>query len=108
LAPYIQISSYGQWFQIQTIYTCLANQTACIYYEPGTPPAGSGLGGGLPLSSPGAGTTTTAPTATPNAAAPSAGSAPAAATSIGGVLKAVSGQVATTTSTTTPTGGSGS
>jgi len=54
LAPYTEISSYGQWFQVQTIYTCLANQTVCTYYEPTNPPAGSGPGGGLPLSSPSA------------------------------------------------------
>jgi virulence factor Mce-like protein len=50
LAPYIQISNYGQWFAIQTIYTCLDNQTSCTYYEPADPPPGSGLLGGLPSS----------------------------------------------------------
>jgi phospholipid/cholesterol/gamma-HCH transport system substrate-binding protein len=52
LAPYVEISSYGQWFQVQTVYTCLANQTGCSYYEPTSPPPGSGPGGGPPLSSP--------------------------------------------------------
>jgi phospholipid/cholesterol/gamma-HCH transport system substrate-binding protein len=45
VAPYTEISAWGQWFQIQTIYTCLANETACSYYEPASPPAGSGPGG---------------------------------------------------------------
>lgn len=30
LAVYDQISSYGQWFQIRTKITCLANQTTCF------------------------------------------------------------------------------
>jgi phospholipid/cholesterol/gamma-HCH transport system substrate-binding protein len=46
LAPYTEISAWGQWFQIQTVYTCLANQTACSYYQPTNPMPGSGLGGG--------------------------------------------------------------
>ncbi len=33
LAPYTLISSYGQWFQIQTVYTCLAGQLNCSYYQ---------------------------------------------------------------------------
>ena len=45
LAPYTEISAWGQWFQIQTIYTCLANETACTYYQPTNAPPGSGLGG---------------------------------------------------------------
>jgi phospholipid/cholesterol/gamma-HCH transport system substrate-binding protein len=49
LAPYIQISQWGQWFAVQTIYTCLANQTVCPYDQPTNPPAGSGPGGGPPL-----------------------------------------------------------
>ncbi|MGH9045928.1 MAG: MCE family protein [Acidimicrobiales bacterium] len=44
-APYTEISAWGQWFQIQTVYTCLANETACTYYEPTNPPAGSGIAG---------------------------------------------------------------
>lgn len=49
LAPYVEISSYGQWFQVQTVYTCLANQTACSYDAPTNPPAGSGPAGSPPL-----------------------------------------------------------
>ncbi len=52
LAPYIEISSYGQWFQVQTIYNCLANQTDCSYDASTSPPAGSGPGGGPPASTP--------------------------------------------------------
>jgi phospholipid/cholesterol/gamma-HCH transport system substrate-binding protein len=52
LAPYTEISSWGQWFQIQTVYTCLANETSCSYYEPTNAPSGSGVGGGLPTSAP--------------------------------------------------------
>jgi phospholipid/cholesterol/gamma-HCH transport system substrate-binding protein len=47
LAPFQEISSYGQWFEIVTVYNCIANQTSCSYYEPSNPPAGSG-----PLGSP--------------------------------------------------------
>jgi phospholipid/cholesterol/gamma-HCH transport system substrate-binding protein len=54
LAPYVQISQWGQWFAVQTIYTCLANQTACTYYQPGNAPAGSGPLGSPPLSTPAA------------------------------------------------------
>jgi phospholipid/cholesterol/gamma-HCH transport system substrate-binding protein len=50
LAPYVEISSYGQWFQVQTIYNCLANQTVCSYDAPTNPPGGSGPAGSPPLS----------------------------------------------------------
>jgi phospholipid/cholesterol/gamma-HCH transport system substrate-binding protein len=52
LAPYVEISSYGQWFQVQTVYNCLANQTVCSYDAPTTPPAGSGPAGSPPLGTP--------------------------------------------------------
>ena len=48
LAPYIQISQWGQWFAVETVYTCLAGQTVCPYYQPGNPPAGSGPFGSPP------------------------------------------------------------
>lgn len=51
LAPYVEISSYGQWFQVQTVYNCLANQTLCSFDKSTHPPAGSGPGGGGPLPS---------------------------------------------------------
>jgi phospholipid/cholesterol/gamma-HCH transport system substrate-binding protein len=87
LAPYIQISNFGQWFAIQTVYTCLANQTTCTYYEPSDPPPGSGLLGSLPTSS--ARSSSTLGSALKNQAAK-----PIAATTIAGVLHTVSGQAA--------------
>jgi phospholipid/cholesterol/gamma-HCH transport system substrate-binding protein len=86
LAPYIQISNYGQWFAIQTVYTCLGNQTSCTYYESADPPAGSGPGGGLPLDK------AQASTSSFNSAATRAGATPVAQSSVGSVLQAVSGQ----------------
>ena len=52
LAPYIQISQWGQWFAVETIYTCLAGQTVCPYYQPSNPLPGSGPFGSPPLPSP--------------------------------------------------------
>ncbi len=75
LAPYIQISQWGQWFAVETIYTCLANQTVCPYYQPGNPPAGSGPFGTPPLPAPLSGVTTPG---LPNPSAPSSGSSSAA------------------------------
>jgi phospholipid/cholesterol/gamma-HCH transport system substrate-binding protein len=85
LAPYIQISQWGQWFAVQTVYTCLANQTSCSYYQPTNPPAGSGTGGSPPSSSP-----APAPPSLSGAAAKESTS-PVAASSVGSMLKAVSG-----------------
>jgi phospholipid/cholesterol/gamma-HCH transport system substrate-binding protein len=113
LAPYIQISQWGQWFAVQTIYTCLANQTACTYYQPGNAPAGSGPLGSPPLGAGGdtsgdnapAGSGTTGPTtsASPLAsAARSAATSPVAASSIESDLGAVAGQLPPTSSTTPP------
>jgi len=48
LAPYTEVSSYGQFFQIQTVYLCLAGETTCTYNEPGATPAGSLPGGLVP------------------------------------------------------------
>jgi phospholipid/cholesterol/gamma-HCH transport system substrate-binding protein len=79
LAPYTEISAWGQWFQIQTVYTCLANETVCSYYEPTNPPAGSGPGG-----SP-SGTSPQVPSL------PSASSAPSGTSSIPDILGAVGG-----------------
>lgn len=50
LAPYSEISDYGQWFQVQTVYTCLANETVCNYYEALNAPSGSGPDGSPPSS----------------------------------------------------------
>jgi len=90
LAPYIQISQYGQWFAVQTIYTCLANQTSCSYYEPGNAPAGSGPGGGLPSSAP-SGSPNASGSALP-APAPTQSNEPLGASSISSLLGAVAGQ----------------
>ncbi len=49
LAPYTEVTNYGQWFQIKSVYTCLASQTTCTYYDPSSPPSGSGLFGGPPV-----------------------------------------------------------
>jgi phospholipid/cholesterol/gamma-HCH transport system substrate-binding protein len=92
LAPYIQISQWGQWFAVQTVYTCLANQTACTYYQPGNAPAGSGLGGGLPLSAPSATPSAGSESSALNSAAQTQDTAPLGASSISGVLGAVAGQ----------------
>ena len=97
LAPYIQISQWGQWFAVQTIYTCLANQTVCAYYQPGNPPAGSGPLGSPPSSSPLS--APSAATSTPSATSSTAPSTPGglAASSLGLDLQAVSGAAASAT-----------
>jgi ABC-type transporter Mla subunit MlaD len=89
LAPYIQISQWGQWFAVQTVYTCLANQTVCAYYEPNNPPAGSG-----PLGSP---PSTNPLSSSPSSAAPASGSGSVAASTLGQDLQAVSGAAAAPT-----------
>jgi phospholipid/cholesterol/gamma-HCH transport system substrate-binding protein len=107
LAPYIQISQWGQWFAVQTIYTCLANQTTCTYYQPGNAPSGSGPLGSPPLGAGGTSGGTTAgdsggtPTTSPlAAAASSASTSPVAASSIADDLGAVAGQAPPATSST--------
>jgi len=81
LAPYVEISGYGQWFEIQTVYTCMANETSCNYYEGGSAPAGSG-----PLGSP------------PGSGIPSpagaSGMGTASSNGVGQVLGAVAGAAA--------------
>ncbi|MGH8996138.1 MAG: MCE family protein [Acidimicrobiales bacterium] len=85
-APYTEISAWGQWFQIQTVYTCLANETACTYYEPTNPPPGSGLGGSPSGTSP----TGAAPSS------PKLSQAPQGTSSIPDILGAVGGSPSTT------------
>jgi phospholipid/cholesterol/gamma-HCH transport system substrate-binding protein len=98
LAPYIQISQWGQWFAVETVYTCLAGQSVCPYYQPGNPPAGSGPFGSPPLPSPLTGVTTPGlpssasssnSSSANNSSASSAG--PLAVSSLGQNLQAVSG-----------------
>jgi phospholipid/cholesterol/gamma-HCH transport system substrate-binding protein len=99
LAPYIQISQWGQWFAVETVYTCLAGQSICPYYQPGNPPSGSGPFGSPPLPAPLSGATT------PNASGASSNSTnaqdagtsqsePLAASTLGQNLQAVSGATA--------------
>jgi phospholipid/cholesterol/gamma-HCH transport system substrate-binding protein len=88
LAPYIQISQWGQWFAVETIYTCLAGQTVCPYYQPGNPPPGSGPLGSPPLPAPLSGLSLPGLPA-PNSSASSAASA--AASTLEQDLEAVSG-----------------
>jgi len=86
LAPYTEISSWGQWFQIQTVYTCLANETTCTYYEPTNAPSGSGVAGGLPSGT----TSTPAPSVSAPSSTPSR-FGPLAQSSIPQILGAVGG-----------------
>jgi phospholipid/cholesterol/gamma-HCH transport system substrate-binding protein len=93
LAPYIQISQWGQWFAVQTVYTCLAGQTVCPYYQPATPPAGSGPFGSPPLPAPLSKVTTPGlPSSTSQST--KGAKAPIDASSLSQILGAVSGQKA--------------
>jgi phospholipid/cholesterol/gamma-HCH transport system substrate-binding protein len=95
LAPYIQISQWGQWCAVQTVYTCLAGQTVCPYYQPATPPAGSGPFGGPPLPAPLSKVTTPGLPAAPNQSTKGASASPSIdASSLSQILGAVSGQKA--------------
>ncbi|HWF14612.1 MAG TPA: MCE family protein [Acidimicrobiales bacterium] len=98
LAPYIQISQWGQWFAVETIYTCLAGQTVCPYYQPSNPPPGSGPFGSPPLPSP-LQNLTTPGLPDPNAPTTSKSASPLAASSLGLDLQAISGAGSTTTTT---------
>jgi phospholipid/cholesterol/gamma-HCH transport system substrate-binding protein len=104
LAPYIQISQWGQWFAVETVYTCLAGQQSCSYYEPSNPPPGSGPGGSPPLAAPLQNVTLPGlpnPSASTAQGPSSASSAsPLAASSLGLDLQAVSGAVSGSKSTT--------
>jgi phospholipid/cholesterol/gamma-HCH transport system substrate-binding protein len=114
LAPYIQISQWGQWFAVQTIYTCLAGQTVCTYYQPSNPPAGSGPLGSPPLPAPLSGVSLPglpnpdAPATTKGAKSSATSAGSLASSSLGLDLQAVSGLTpksssgSTTTTTTTP------
>ncbi len=112
LAPYIQISQWGQWFAVQTIYTCLANQTICPYYQPSNPPAGSGPFGSPPLPAPLSGISTPGlPSPEGNSgtggnsnSSSSAGGSSSAASSLGLDLQAVSGLAGSGSATGTGSG----
>jgi phospholipid/cholesterol/gamma-HCH transport system substrate-binding protein len=96
LAPYIQISQWGQWFAVETVYTCLANQTVCPYYQPSNPPPGSGLGGSPPLPAPLSGVTTPG-LPNPSASPSGTSNSPLASSSLNQDLQAVSGAAAPAT-----------
>ncbi|HLW45851.1 MAG TPA: MCE family protein [Acidimicrobiales bacterium] len=95
LAPYVEISSYGQWFQVQTIYNCLANQSFCSYDAPTTPPAGSGPGGapppGTPLSGIGGSGGGGTGTASTGAASSAGGTGTGGTSSVPAILHTVAG-----------------
>jgi len=38
LEPYTMISSYGQWFDVNVVYQCLADETNCSYNQSGAKP----------------------------------------------------------------------
>jgi ABC-type transporter Mla subunit MlaD len=107
LAPYIQISQWGQWFAVETIYTCLAGQQVCSYYQPSNPPAGSGPFGSPPLPSPLQNLTTpglpnpSAPAGSKGASSSASSAGPLAASSLGLDLQAVSGAASKATTPTT-------
>ncbi len=86
LAPYTEVSSYGQFFQIKTVYLCLADETTCTYNEPGATPAGS-LPGGLIAPDPFSSATTASPATTPS----SSGAASAPSPTPGSILRMVAG-----------------
>lgn len=107
LAPYTEISSYGQWFQIQTVYSCLANQTSCSYYEPTSPPPGTGPGGSPPVALP----STSSSSGSGGASTPTPAALPASpspAPSISSVLGTVAGAGSSGTGGSTSTAGGGS
>lgn len=98
LAPYVEISSYGQWFQVQTIYSCLSNQTACSYDAPTSPPTGSGPGGSPPLST---GSSSTSP-----ATSALGGTGTGGPSTIPAILGTVAGSGSTSSSATSSGGSS--
>lgn len=77
LQPYTLISSYGQWFDVETVYTCLGQESAtnCTYGEAGPKPSQVSPAGAAAAGAPGGGGGTGG---TPGAA-PGAGAAPAGA-----------------------------
>lgn len=102
LAPYQEISSFGQWFQVQQVYTCLANQSVCTYYEPLNAPSGSGPGGGPPLSVPSGLTPATSSTSSSSSTATTPTSA--ATSGLAPLLQVLSGAPAAPSVSTTGSG----
>lgn len=81
VAPYTLISNYGQWFQVRGVYTCLAGQQVCTYYDGNNPPKGTGPGGGPPI--PGVPTNLPPPLGSGSGAAPAPSGAGALAAAFG-------------------------
>ncbi len=91
LAPYTEMSSYGQWFQVQAVYSCLAGETSCSYYQPTNAPSGTGFGGSAP---PGSSPPGPAGSSSPlgGLGVPSSGaSAPSGVNAVAGILDMVAG-----------------
>lgn len=88
LAPYIDISDYGQWFQVQLVYSCLADETVCSYYQATNAPSGAGPTGSPPS---GSGAPSPANGSGPTGSGASATSVPSGA-SVGAVLQMVAGE----------------
>ncbi|HET9731953.1 MAG TPA: MlaD family protein [Acidimicrobiales bacterium] len=51
-APYVFISSYGQWFNVQQVYTCMADEQNCSYGNNQPVPFPGGGSGGTPPATP--------------------------------------------------------
>lgn len=92
LAPYVDISDYGQWFQVQLVYTCLADETVCSYYEPTNAPAGAGPLGSPPSSGIPSPANGSGPLGALAGASGAGATTPSTTASVGDVLNMVSGQ----------------
>ena len=78
LMPYRLISSYGQWFDVEAVYQCLADEKNCNYQEAGAKPGSSGSSAGSPAAGP--------PTASGGATA-----GPAGGNGLSDILRTVTG-----------------
>ena len=87
LQPYRLISSFGQWFNVATVYQCLAGQQKCNYQEPGPAPGGASSSP-VPGGAGGAGTAPATGGATP---APSPGGSTGAGSGLSGWLRTMAG-----------------
>jgi phospholipid/cholesterol/gamma-HCH transport system substrate-binding protein len=92
LAPYVDISNFGQWFQVQLVYTCLADETVCSYYQPTNAPAGAGPLGSPPSSGVPSPANGSGPLGALAGAAGAGASSPPSTASVGDVLNMVAGQ----------------
>jgi phospholipid/cholesterol/gamma-HCH transport system substrate-binding protein len=90
LAPYQEISSYGQWFEIQVVYSCIAAEQVCTYYNATDQPAGSTTP--LPYGSPLGGLTPSA--GSPSGVGSATGGAQGAAGGLAGLFDPLGGMSA--------------